>query len=73
MRVAIDTNILLQAIAKKSRMRPIWDGYLNEHFNLIATTAILLEYEEKIAEKASGSVSFNVVSLINKAVNTVHI
>ena len=73
MRVVLDTNILLQSIGKKSRMRPIWNGYLNESFNLIATTAILLEYEEKVEEKTNQYVAFNVISLINEALNTLHV
>ena len=73
MRVVIDTNILLQAIANKSRMRPIWNAYLEEHFDLIVSASILLEYEEKIAEKTSHVVALNVVSLINEAVNSVFI
>lgn len=73
MRVGIDTNILSQSLARNSRMRPIWDSYLNEQFDLIATTLILLEYEEKIAKKTSYYVALNVVSLINKAANTVFI
>ena len=73
MRVVIDTNILLQAIANKSRMRPIWNAYLEERLDLIATASIMLEYEEKIAEKTSVYVAHNVVSLINEAVNTVFI
>lgn len=73
MRVVIDTNIVLQAIAKKSRMRPIWDAYIKECFYLVATTSILLEYEEKIAEKTSNFVAFNVISLINEAINSVYI
>lgn len=73
MRVVIDTNILLQAIADKSRMRPIWNAYLGEYFNLIVTASILLEYEEKVAEKTSHVVTLNVISLINEAVNSVFI
>lgn len=73
MRVVLDTNILLQAIAKKSRMRPIWNAYLEERFDLIVSGSILLKYEEKIIEKTSHYVALNVVSLINEAVNSVFI
>lgn len=70
MRVVLDTNILLQSIARKSRMRPIWDAYLSEKFILIISHSILLEYEEKIAEKTSVYVAENVTALIGEAPNT---
>lgn len=64
MKIVLDTNILLQSLALKSRIRPIWDAFLNEHFELIVTTSILLEYEEIIAVKTSNQVSF--LSIIQK-------
>lgn len=73
MRIVLDTNVLLQSIAKKSRMRPIWDAYLNETYHLLVTSSIMFEYEEKIAEKTSGFVAFNITSLISEAVNSVFI
>lgn len=51
MRVLLDTNILLQAIARKSSLRPIWTAFLAEKYQLLVSNSILLEYEEKIAEK----------------------
>jgi putative PIN family toxin of toxin-antitoxin system len=69
MRVVIDTNILLQAIAHGSRLRPIWTAFLNEVFSLHLTTAILLEYEELLAQKTSGVVAASIVSLMDKAPN----
>jgi putative PIN family toxin of toxin-antitoxin system len=73
MRVVLDTNILLQSLARKSTMRPIWDAFLNEDFKLILTTSILLEYAEIIADRTSESVSANVISLLNEAVNAIFI
>ncbi len=70
MRVVLDTNIVLQAIAKKSRLRPIWDAYLNERYELLITSSILLEYEEKLSEKTSQFVAFNIGALISQAVNS---
>lgn len=73
MRVLLDTNILLQAIARKSRLRPIWTAFLAEKYQLLVSNSILLEYEEKIAEKTSVQVANNVVSLMCEAVNTIQI
>ena len=73
MRIVLDTNILLQSLARKSRTRPIWDAFLNKNYTLIITPSILLEYEEIIAGKTSAEVSSNVVSLIYEAVNATFI
>jgi putative PIN family toxin of toxin-antitoxin system len=69
MRVVIDTNILLQAIAHGSRLRPIWTAFLNEVFSLHLTSAILLEYEELLAQKTSEAVAKSIISLLSKAPN----
>jgi uncharacterized protein len=69
MKIVLDTNILLQAIAHGSRLRPIWNAFLDEQFELHFTTAILLEYEEKLSEKTSRQVASNIVSLVNEAPN----
>jgi len=69
MKIVLDTNILLQSIAHASRLRPIWQSFLDETFDLYVTAAILLEYEEKLAEKTSWKVAINIISLIDEAPN----
>lgn len=69
MKVLLDTNVLLQAIAHRSRLRPIWNAFLTNVFALYVTTDILLEYEEQLAERTSLQVSQSVIALIEKARN----
>lgn len=69
MKIVLDTNILLQAIAHNSRLRPIWNSFLIRKFELYITVDILLEYEEKIAEKTSNQVAHSIVSLIDEVPN----
>jgi putative PIN family toxin of toxin-antitoxin system len=69
MKIVLDTNILLQSIAHASRLRPIWNAFLNEQLELFVTSAILLEYEEKLTEKTSKQVAQNIISLISEAPN----
>lgn len=69
MKIVLDTNILLQSIAKASRFHIIWSSFLAESYGLYVTSAILLEYEEKLAEKTSEKVAINVISLISEAPN----
>ena len=73
MRVVLDTNILLQAIAHGSRLQPVWNAFLNEIFELHLTASILLEYEEILLQKASEKAAMLVVSLIDKAPNAHYI
>jgi len=68
-KIVLDTNILLQALAVKSRFRPIWNAFLNTHIHLYVITSILLEYEEILSIRTSSLVAFNVVSLIREAPN----
>ena len=69
MKIVLDTNILLQSIAHASRFRPIWSSFLAESYELYVTPAILLEYEEKLADKTSEKVARNVISLVTEAPN----
>jgi uncharacterized protein len=73
MRIVLDTNILLQSLARKSKLRPVWEAFLNQEFKVIITPSILLEYEEIIGSRTSVQVSTNVVALLNEAVNSIFI
>lgn len=49
-RVVLDTNVVLNALSPKLPYRVILKKLLAGSYELCATTEILLEYEEKIAE-----------------------
>jgi len=67
--IVLDTNILLQAVAPNSRLRPIWTAFLNQAFDLHLTSSILLEYEEILTQKASPQVAQSIVLLMDKTAN----
>jgi uncharacterized protein len=46
MKVVLDSNVLLVAIGKRSRFRPIWEAFLNAKYQLIISENIHHEYEE---------------------------
>ena len=69
MNIVLDTNVLLVAISKKSKYRPIFDSFLNETFNLCVTTDILFEYEEIIGEHLGPKLASNLLQLIETAPN----
>lgn len=62
--VVIDTNCLLQIIARKSPYRPIWDAFLAKRYQLCITNEILDEYQEVLEQQITATVAENVVLLI---------
>ena len=62
--VVIDTNCLLQIIARKSPYRPIWDAFLAGRFDLCVSNDILEEYQEILEQQITQTVAENVVLLI---------
>jgi uncharacterized protein len=50
LRIVLDTNAIISSIARKSRNKIIIDKLLNGDYDIVVTTDMLLEYEEKIAE-----------------------
>jgi len=68
--VVIDTNCLLQIIARKSPYRPIWDAYLNGAFDLCVSDEILDEYQEVLEQQITPTIAENIVLLILNKKNT---
>lgn len=62
--VVIDTNCLLQIIARKSPYRPIWDAFLMGRYDLCVSNEILEEYQEILEQQISPTVAENIVLLI---------
>ena len=62
--VVIDTNCLLQIIARKSPYRPIWDAFLAGRFDLCVSNEILEEYQEILGQQITPTIAENVVLLI---------
>lgn len=62
--VVIDTNCLLQVIARKSPYRPIWDAFLEQRYQLCVTNEILDEYQEVLEQQITPTVAENIVLLI---------
>lgn len=62
--VVIDTNCLLQIIARKSPYRPIWDAFLERRYELCVSNEILDEYQEILGQQISPTIAENIVLLI---------
>jgi len=67
--VVIDTNCLLQIIARKSPYRPIWDAFLEGRFILCVSNEILDEYQEILEKQITPTIAENVVLLILNSKN----
>ena len=68
--VVIDTNCLLQIIARKSPYRPIWNAYLAGKYQLCVSNEILDEYQEILEQQITPTVAENVILLILNRNNT---
>jgi len=62
--VVIDTNCLLQIIARCSPYRPIWDAFLAGRYELCVSNEILDEYQEILAQQITPTIAENVVLLM---------
>ena len=62
--VVIDTNCLLQIIARHSPYRPIWDAFLAGRFDLCVSNEILEEYQEILEQQITPTIAENIVLLI---------
>ena len=64
MKVVIDTNVLLMAIPKLSKYRPIFNRLLRKQYNLAISDSILQEYLEIIGRKTTGQIAQNLGELL---------
>lgn len=53
MKVVMDSNVLLVAIGKRSKYKPIWDAFIDGKYQLIISEEVLHEYEEILREHSA--------------------
>jgi len=46
MKIVLDSNVLLVALGKRSKYRPIWNAFVDGKIQLVISDDILLEYTE---------------------------
>ncbi len=69
MRVVIDSNILVSIIGKKSRLRAIWDAFIEGRFDMYVSEDILKEYEEILQEHAAPGTDEIVLEIFSESPN----
>jgi predicted nucleic acid-binding protein len=72
MRVVLDSNILLVALGKRSRYRPIWTAFINESYDLILSEEVLHEYEEILQLYSGPGISDLVMEVFAEAANVLY-
>src|SRR5579862_1218505 len=50
MKIVLDSNVLLIALGKKSRFKPIWDLFIDGKYQLIISDEIEYEYQEILSQ-----------------------
>ena len=68
--IVLDTNCLLQIIARQSKNYFLWEGFLNGDYSLYYRTEILEEYEEILSIKANSIIASMVIEIIKQAPNS---
>lgn len=71
LKVVLDTNVLLVSISSKSKYHWLFQGLLQNQFQLVVTNEILTEYEEIISNKYSVIVAQNVIRTLLSLPNVV--
>lgn len=72
-KVVLDTNVLLVSISSKSPYHWLFQGLLQNTFQIVITNEILMEYEEIISNKYSIAVAKNVVRTLLLLPNVIQI
>lgn len=65
MKVVIDSNVLLVAVGKRSRFRPIWQAFMNGDYQIVISEEIIHEYEEILNEHSAPGVAELVMEILS--------
>lgn len=61
MRIVLDSNVLLTALGRKSRFKPIWDFFIDGKYQLIISDEIVYEYQEILAQYSAAGIAEKVI------------
>jgi len=71
MKVVLDTNCLLVALAQKSPYHCLWEAFRHRKFSLCYSTEILQEYEEVLLRYHSITTVFLTMEILLKSPNVI--
>lgn len=72
MRVVLDSNVLLVAIGKRSRFRPIWVAFLSGKYQLIISEDIIHEYEEILHSHSAPGAAELVMEIFSESPDVIY-
>ncbi|SDE24147.1 putative toxin-antitoxin system toxin component, PIN family [Niabella drilacis] len=72
MKIVLDSNVLLVALGKRSRYRPIWDAFVNGAYQLIISEEIINEYEEILQGYSAPGVANLVMNLLEESPDVIY-
>lgn len=70
-KLVLDTNSLLQCLARRNRNHELWLSFLDGRNQLCVTTEILDEYVEVLERKAGAELADIVLEIITNSPNTI--
>jgi putative PIN family toxin of toxin-antitoxin system len=72
MKVVIDSNVLLVAVGKRSRFRPIWQAFMNGDYQIVISEEIIHEYEEILNEHSAPGVTELVMEILSVSPDVIY-
>jgi putative PIN family toxin of toxin-antitoxin system len=69
MKIVLDSNVLLVAISKKSKYRPIWDAFLAGKVQMIVSDDVVYEYEEILQRYLTKAVADIIMEILVESVD----
>ncbi|GAB5519996.1 MAG: hypothetical protein RhofKO_22470 [Rhodothermales bacterium] len=73
MTVALDTNVLLVSVSPRSPYHWLYRALRNRRYNLVVTSAVLLEYEEIIGQHMGKAVAEDVLDALTRLTNVTQV
>ena len=72
MKIVLDSNVLLVAVGKKSRYRPIWDAFISGKYQLIVSEDVIHEYEEILKLYSAANVAEIVMEIFLESADVIY-
>ena len=63
MKIVLDSSVLLVALGRKSRFKPIWDAFVDGKYQLILSDEIFYEYQEILHQHSAKGVAESVTDI----------
>jgi len=72
MKIVLDSNVLLVALGRKSRYRPIWDAFIAGKCQLVISEDVIYEYEEILRQYSAANVADIVLEIFLESPDVIY-